>query len=208
MFREYISLLTAENKKYLILGNMNAFSFSEVFPLLKANKLWTGCNRIRNFRLPDGDMVNLSSVVWFTNLKDTSVDRKMSLTEKYSPERYRFFDNYNAINIDVTKNIPDNYFGDMGVPLSFITKYNSGQFELLGVTGERTAAVKAKPTKEYFGEIEHRIDGNTLKSNKLNRSTVISLKDKPHGRIYYTADNAEGYLICLYARVLIRRKEV
>lgn len=147
LFREYVSQLVEHDKKFLIIGNQNAITYKEIFKLIKENKLWLG-NSLdgRNvwFQVPDSyekyhkiDNGNkwafVASVVWFTNLEHSKRNEEVVLYKKYTPEEYPHYDNYNAINVDKTKDIPLDWSGAMGVPITFLHKYNPEQFEILGM---------------------------------------------------------------------------
>ena len=150
LFREFISQLFEYNKKFLIIGNINAISYKEVFPLLKENKLWLGesiHSGDREFRVPDSYPLNaagyridkngnkyirVKGVRWFTNLDYDKRHEDLILYKKYNPVEYPKFDTYDAINVGKTSDIPCDYFGRMGVPLTFIDKYNPDQFNIIG----------------------------------------------------------------------------
>ena len=131
LFKEYMSLLMKHNKKFLIIGNFNAITFKEIFPLIKENKIWLGyATHNMWFTLPDGTEKNSSSC-WFTNLPHDKRNKQIVLKQKYNPEKYPKYDNYNAIEVSRVKDIPMDYEDIMGVPISFIEKYNPDQFEIL-----------------------------------------------------------------------------
>lgn len=153
LFREYISQLFEHGKDFIILGNQNAPTYKEVFPLIKSNKLWYGASIHSggvDFRIPDDyeaykdnvfikdghHYVNLGCIRWFTNIKHNNIFVPLQLTCKYSAEQYPHYDNYDAIEVSATKNIPCDYYGEMGVPITFLDKYNPNQFEIIGVSGE------------------------------------------------------------------------
>ena len=144
LFREYVAQLIAYNKKFLIVGHQNAITYKEVFPLIKENKLWLGygfkggaAHFYSHYKdiATAGDhregMIRVSGVNWFTNI-DTSKRHGMLVSYKhYSPEEYPKYDNYDAINVDKTSDIPCDYDGVMGVPITFLDKYNPEQFEIV-----------------------------------------------------------------------------
>ena len=151
LFREYVAQLIEYEKKFLIIGNVNAVSYKEIFKLIKENKLWLGASihsGDREFGVPDDYPLNaagfrvdnsgkkfirVKGVRWFTNLDYNERHEDLILPKNYSPEKYPKYDNYDAINVDVTKDIPCDYSGAMGVPITFIDKYNPEQFEILGI---------------------------------------------------------------------------
>ncbi len=149
LFREYVAQLIEYDKKFLIIGSQNAITYKEIFPLIKENKLWLGChNGDMAFRVPDyyesretrfwvdesgQKWRSLGNACWFTNLDYEERHEDLILYKKYSPEDYPKYDNYNAINVDKTKDIPCDYEGAMGVPITFLDKYNPEQFEIIGI---------------------------------------------------------------------------
>ena len=150
LFREYVAQLIEYKKKFLIIGNINAISYKEIFKLIKENKIWLGHSihsGDREFRVPKNYPLNaagcridtqgnkyirVKGVRWFTNLDYKERYEDLILYKKYNEEEYPKYDNYDAINIDVTKDIPMNYRGAMGVPITFMDKYNPDQFEIMG----------------------------------------------------------------------------
>ena len=151
LFREYVKLLMDHGKKFLIIGNMNCVTYKEIFPLIKNDELWLGTNskggtRKGNtmcFGVPEGaEIKNVSigshgerltqvSAWWFTNLDHAKRHEKLVLWKHYTPEEYPKYDNYDAINVDRTTEIPKDYDGVMGVPISFLDKYCPEQFEIV-----------------------------------------------------------------------------
>ena len=149
LFREYVAQLIEFDKKFLIIGNMNAITYKEIFPLIMNNKIWLGYGfrgMVGFFRSPYEDvavstqhregMIRNSGVHWFTNLDVRKRHEDILLFRRYSdePERYPHYDNYDAIEVSKTADIPKDYFGVMGVPITFLDKYNPAQFEILGCT--------------------------------------------------------------------------
>ena len=144
LFREYVAQLVKYDKKFLIIGNMNALKYKEIFPLIKANKIWIGYNfnKTMEFQLDesyekwneirDGKKYGkVPAIAWFTNLDHKKCHEFLTLTEKYDPAKYPKYDNYDAINVDKTVDIPKDYDGVMGVPITFLDKYNPEQFEIV-----------------------------------------------------------------------------
>jgi len=131
LFRDYVAQLIEYNKKFLIVGNINAITYKELFPLIKINKIWLGYNCLRHFGKPDGSMFETARSYWYTNLDIAKRHEDLILYKTYTPEDYPKYDNYNAINVDKTKEIPMDYKGAMGVPITFLDKYNPEQFEIL-----------------------------------------------------------------------------
>jgi len=146
LFREYVAQLIEYDKKFIIIGHQNSISYKETFKLIKENKIWLGygfkggaahfINKYYEDYATANDrvegMIRVSGVVWFTNLDITKRYEDLILYKQYTPKEYPKYDNYNAINVSKTKDIPMDYDGVMGVPITFIDKYNPNQFELIG----------------------------------------------------------------------------
>ena len=161
LFREYVEVLMDYKKDFLIIGNQNAITYKEIFPLLKGNKMWLG-NKTGDmaFTVPDyyepretrywedengQKWRSLGNICWFTNLDIRKRHEDLILIRKYNPEDYPKYDNYNAINVDKVTEIPYDYEGVMGVPITFIDKYNPEQFIIEGM-----AAGNSKATGFYY----------------------------------------------------------
>lgn len=132
LFREYVATLMQHEKQFLIIGNKNAITYKEFFPLLKDNKVWIGCTNVKEFLQPDGSIKKFGNIGWFTNLNVAKRNEKLILYKKYISEEYSKYDNYDAINVNKVSEIPMDYDGVMGVPITFLDKYNPEQFEILG----------------------------------------------------------------------------
>jgi hypothetical protein len=147
LFIEYILQLIKYSKNFLIIGNFNAMSYKEIFPLVKNNRMWVGVNKRKmKFIDQDGNLIPVNAC-WFTNLKHNRRYENIILHEKYSPEKYPKYDNYNAIEVSRVNEIPKDYDGVMGVPITFLEKYNPEQFEILGnsnCSGEREHLMNGK----------------------------------------------------------------
>ena len=145
LFREYISTLVQYNKKFLVIGNQNAITYKEIFPLIKENKLWTGNNMVKAFRvpqvtnkncevLPNGEIIaKFGSICWFTNLDIKKRHEEIILYKSHNEEEFPKYDNYDAIEVSKVCEIPKDYDGIMGVPITFLDKYNPSQFEIVGL---------------------------------------------------------------------------
>ncbi len=151
LFREYVAQLIEYNKKFLIIGNMNAVTCKEIFPLIKNNLVWYGpsiSSGDREFQVPKDYPLNAATcriddqgrkflrvkgVRWFTNLEHSRRHETLVLYKNYAPEEYPKYDNYDAIEVSKTADIPKDYDGLMGVPISFLDKYNPEQFEIIGL---------------------------------------------------------------------------
>jgi hypothetical protein len=165
LFREYVTQLIEYDKKFIIVGNQNAITYKEIFELLKENKIWLGVDNggTKWFQVPDHynittksriktennkQFFSMGSVVWFTNIENRKRTENLTLWKTYNPIDYPNYDNYDAINVDKVSEIPMDYNGVMGVPITFIDKYNPAQFELLGImnTGEENKGIRHEGT--------------------------------------------------------------
>ena len=156
LFREYIAQLVEYNKKFIIIGNQNAITYNEVFPLIKENKLWLGLHLCKEFKQPNGEMKKFGNICWVTNLDHDRRNQPIDLYMKYSNDYYPKYDNYNAININKTCEIPMDYDGVMGVPITFLDKYCPEQFEIIGVTASFD---KTQEVEKLRTSIKHRHNG-------------------------------------------------
>ena len=132
LFRSFVDTILKANKQFLIIGNQNAFTYKEIFKLIKENKIWTGYNMVKEFNQPDGSIKKFGNVCWFTNMKTTKREEEFVFTSEYNSINYPKYDNYDAIEVSRLVNIPDNYYEPMGVPITFLDKYNPHQFEIIG----------------------------------------------------------------------------
>ena len=149
LFREYVAQLVEYEKKFLILGNQNAIIYKEIFKFIKENKMWLGYDNggTKWFQVPtDYDIptesrikiengikyFSMGSIMWFTNMDTTKRHEELTLYKKYSPEEYQKYDNYDAIEVPRFLEIPMDYVGVMGVPITFLDRYNPRQFEIVG----------------------------------------------------------------------------
>ena len=196
-----MSQLVEYDKKFLIIGNVNAITYKEIFPLIREDKIWIGPSirsGDRKFSVPDNYPLNaagcgidtngnryirVKGVRWFTNLDHNKRHEFIDLVCRYSPEEYPHYENYDAIEVNKTADIPCHYPGVMGVPITFLDKYNPEQFEIIGQTqGDSGKELGLRP---YPRELK-----------KLNPS----LRD---GQLYYLEN---GIPQKPFARVLIRNK--
>jgi hypothetical protein len=200
LFREFITQLYEHDKKFIVVGSKNAITYKEIFKLIKENKLWLGNGFSAGnayFKIPpenarnfangvydkDTGLVKFRNVGWFTNLDIAKRHEELILFKKYTPDDFPAYDNYDAIEVSNTKDIPVDYFGAMGVPITFLDKYNPDQFEILGITDrDNNSGLK---TKEYGPD-------DAKNHTDLNRRGAIRI-----GNEYKST----------YARLLIRRKQ-
>ena len=131
LFREYMAQLIEYNKEFLIIGNSNSTLCKEIFPLIKYGKLWLGMTHPTKFLTPDQEEKAVPTS-WYTNLSNNRINDKIPLFKTFNKEDYPKYDNYDAINVNKVADIPVDYFDVMGVPFSFLNKFNPDQFEIIG----------------------------------------------------------------------------
>lgn len=184
LFREYVSTLIQHGKKFLIIGNKNAITYKEFFPLLKENKVWIGYSSPSEFDTPNGMTKKINGLTrWFTNLDIQKRHEKLILWKHFTPEEYPAYLNVdNAINVDSVDNIPFDYYGIIGVPITFLSKYNPDQFEIIGID---------KDLRKPMSKIAHLGEYN-------NSGTALYLPYSGNGFKYKAT----------YRRLFIRRKGV
>ncbi len=162
LFREYVAQLIEYDKKFVIIGNQNAITNKDFFPLIRDNKVWLGYgfkggagHFYSNYKdvATAGDhregMIRVSGVNWFTNMEIDKRHEDLILYKQYSPEEYPKYDNYDAINVNKTSDIPVDYYGAMGVPITFMDKYNPEQFEIVGICAGNSRLNK------FYGDIAY-----------------------------------------------------
>ncbi len=132
LFREYVAQLIEYDKKFLIIGSKNAITYKEIFPLLKDNKMWIGVGNVTTFLKPGGEKQTFGNIGWYTNLEHSKRNEEIVLYKTYASEEYPVYDNYDAIEVSKVSEIPYDYDGVMGVPITFLDKYNPKQFEIVG----------------------------------------------------------------------------
>ena len=184
LFREYVAVLMEHEKKFLIIGNKNAITYKEIFPLLKNDAVWIGYESPSKFDTPQGITKKISGLSrWFTNLDIKKRHEKLILWKNYSPEEYPHYENFDAIEVDKIANIPCDYDGMMGVPKTFMDNYNPEQFEIIGnAHGDAGVALGLIP---YPRELR-----------KLNKG----MRD---GDVYYMKD---GMPVIPFSRIISRKK--
>ena len=217
-FREYVAKLVEYDKKFIIIGNTNALTYKEIFPLIKENKFFTGFtnfNRGMYFVVPDdwekyhhidknqNKIVRVSTSCWYTNLEIRKYKEPITLYKKYTPEEYPKYDNYDAIEVSKVAEIPYDYDGVMGVPITFLDKYNPEQFEILGLSQKVGLGLESKKNYNDYYEIHQSGEKTGSSGKKVNGNPVMSGKPEK-GNYYY---NGKCYAYSLYARIFIKRKE-
>lgn len=201
LFREYVAQLIEYNKQFLILGDQNAITYKETFGYIKDNKLWLGYDNggTKWFQVPmDYDIstetrkkvengvkfFSMGRIMWFTNLDTAKRHENLVLYKKYTPSEFSKYDNYDAIEVSKVVEIPSGYDGVIGVPITFLDKYNPSQFEILGITDR-------DPSNKYRTKMYTREDSPDY--NDLNRRAAIRINNS---------------LNPVYARLLIRIKKI
>lgn len=174
LFREYVTQLIEYEKKFIIIGNLNAITYKEVFGLIKENKIWLGASLDgRNiwFRIPNTyekyhKMENgnkyafVASTIWFTNLDHKKRHEELILHKKFNSDEYPKYDFYDAINVNKTKDIPYDYLGNIGVPITFLNKFNPEQFEI--IDGLNRYSIIDGPTEETRGKYLSQVNGKPI----------------------------------------------
>ncbi|MFZ2360197.1 MAG: adenine-specific methyltransferase EcoRI family protein [Anaerolineae bacterium] len=227
LFRQYVAQLVEHGKRFLILGNQNAISYKEIFPLIKDNKLWLGVDNggkkwfqvkedydiktESRKKIVDGTKYfSMGSIMWFTNLDHGRRHQKLPLMTmaenlKFSKNlrgkaTYDRYDNYDAIEVGTYKEIPSDYDGVMAVPVTFLDKYNPEQFEILGITQSWDGCA----SKIYPKQIQVGTDGKRSEVTKLNDGAAIKVDKAPANETYYIVDG--DLFIKSYCRLLIRHR--
>ena len=204
------------DKKFIILGNKNAITYKEIFSLIKENKIWVGYRSMNSdiwFCVPndysyekivDGKKIKHIMACWYTNIDTKKRHEDLILYKRYSPDEYPKYDNYDAINVDKVSDIPYDYDGVIGVPITFLDKYNPEQFEIiaLGIVGSCTFSCmkrmeildkNGKPTGKYTINAK----GTLYRAFDPIKDKVAAFRDCETGQLYSS----------IYARILIRRRQ-
>ena len=226
LFREYVAQLVEHDKKFLVIGNLNAIINKRIFPLIKDNRLWlgnkpTGTDMLfdvpkafadqllaskklgSGYKIINNVVKGRSQVVWFTNLKHEKRNEEIPLYKRYTTKEYPKYDNYDAIEVGKVDNIPMDYAGVMGVPITFLGKYNPGQFEILGCT-QRGCHDEVVDTRKYDGYWEVRQDGTKTGSSGGKTNENANLLGNDGRKNYFT--NGERVVQSQYGRIFIRNK--
>ncbi len=207
LFREYVSVLIEYKKNFIIIGNVNAITYKEFFPLLKENKVWIGASihsGDRKFYVPDDyplsaagcgidddgrRFIRVKGVRWYTNLDIKQRHEELILVKNYTSDSYIHYENFDAINVDKTSDIPCDFEGVMGVPITFMDKYSPDQFDIIGLgIANLGLSIGVQPYKP-----EHKV----YRKEVQKRGAV-------DGDLYMLDEN--GNPVVPYARVLIRNK--
>jgi len=207
LFRDYVAQLIKYDKKFLIIGNQNAITYKEIFPLFMSNRIWLGYGFKRNCAhfatdyqdtASDADhregMIRVSGIMWFTNLEIPKRNEEMVLYRKYNPEDYPRYDNYDAIEVSKTVDIPEDYDGVMGVPITFMDKYCPEQFEIVGMCeNENLYNLKTRVYNRSECQNAYYVKFGKKGSYDLNASGVLTIN---------------GIQEKVYQRILIRKRRI
>jgi hypothetical protein len=223
LFREFLTWLVESKKTFLIIGNMNAITYKEVFPLIKDNQMWLGSNAggaSMSFILHDNSpaksgqkevdgvkIQQFGNICWYTNvdhgrrhepIRLMTMQDNGKFNKKISESGYKKYDNYDAIEVPKVDAIPSDFNGVMGVPITFLSKYNPEQFEIIG----NTEGFEGTPPTKIYAKKERVVDGNRVKSNTGTMSGVIRREEFGAGTYFDV-----GYPVqAVYKRILIRHK--
>jgi hypothetical protein len=232
LFREFLAWLAEGEKKFVVLGNMNAITYKEVFPLIKSNKIWAGTKPFgggMDMIMPTGAfdsekagiystnelgqfVKNIMGVIWFSNLDHgrrhqplslMTMEENLKFNKAVKDVGYQKYDNYDAIEVPRTDAIPSDFDGVMGVPITFLGKYNPDQFEILGISKAWDLSSGLR-VKTYPKQIQVTSDGKEAEVTKLNDAPALQISGSPSGTFYKV--NGKLYE-ATYQRLLIRHVE-
>ena len=201
LFREFIKVVVENDKDFIVVGNMNAITYREIFPLIMNNDMFIGVNNVNSFEIPNDNGLSaknafvkngvsyakFGNIGWFTSF-NVREDDYLRLTKEYSSLNYPKYYNYDAINVDKTKDIPKGYDGVMGVPISFLDKYNPNQFEIIGLGMSKLGM--SVGVRKYTDEHKH-------------YRKVTQKRGTADGDLYMIINNI---VVVPYARILIKHK--
>ena len=220
LFRDYVAQLIEYGKKFLIIGNQNAITYKEIFSLIKENLMWLGFHfgdmaftvpeyyeeRETRFWIDENGQKwrSLGNICWYTNLDHKKRHEELELYKKYTQKEYPNYKNYDAINVDKTADIPEDYLGVMGVPITFLDKHNPDQFEIvaLGIVGSCDFTTNRRmeildKNGNGTGKYTMNAKGTLYRAFNSEKDKKPAFKDEKTGELYSS----------IYARVLIRRKQ-
>ena len=214
LFREYVAQIVEHGKGFLIVGPANALTYKEIFPIIQRNGMWIGRTAPKKFIIPADTerkgasvdergrrVASFGNIYWYTNLDHPKRHCPLDLFRRYTPERYPEYDNYAAINVDKVADIPEDYMGPMGVPISFLDKWCPEQFEILDANDCRKPAERERERERSSASVE---PANRRQTQvRSNAHQTYKAPRKPHGLIK-DKDSAIGGR-AKYARMLIRR---
>ena len=227
LFREFVAMLIGHDKKFIIIGNINALTYKEFFPLIMENKVWIGPSihsGDRAFFVPEDyplsasgcgvdengrKFIRVKGVRWFTNLDVKQRHEEMILVKKYTPEEYPKYANYDAIEVSRTADIPCDYAGEMGVPITFLDKYNPDQFEIIGSSrwlGKSMANIAPKGSY-VSGGVRFYLPISSDDLQLVNNELVMQLPPADANTVVSTTESLSGERFRrMYDRIVIRRR--
>lgn len=204
LFREYVAQLMEYEKKFIIIGNQNAITNKDFFPLIRDNKVWLGYgfkggaghffSNYEDFATA-GDhregMIRVSGVNWFTNLEIPKRNEELILYKQYTSDDYPKYDNYEAINVDKSADIPSDYYGAMGVPITFMDKYNPNQFEIIGICAGNSRLNKFYGDVKYTQHAEDRGGCAVLHGKRVYSRLLIRRRQPAEQPKQYTENESD-----------------
>jgi hypothetical protein len=228
LFREYVAQLIEYKKQFLIIGNLNAMKYGEIYPYFQSNSIWFGATMFsggaaffigspdlydpkkmsnpKNAYIKDGKLYwRVNGVRWFTNLDHNKRHEELVLYATYNPDEYLNYDNYDAIEVSKVVNIPMDYKGVMGVPISFMDKYNPDQFEIIGLSMKAGFGLESNKVYDSYKEIKQ--DGTFTGSSGKKTNGNPMLTGKPKKGNYYI-DEQGNCAYSLYDRLFIVNKKL
>lgn len=220
LYREYVSQLISEDKDFIIIGNYNSVNYKEIFPLLNDGKMWIGQSSgtmefiipndapVRSAQRIDEDGVRyqkFGNISWFTNMEVQRRSEDIVLYKEYNKEDYPKYDNYDAINVNRVNEIPKDYYGVMGVPITFLNRHNPEQFNILGLSQKHGYGLTSKVDYQDFVEIRPNGEETGSSGRKTNGNPVM--EGKPKRGNYYLNKDTGKIVHSLYGRIFIQRKD-
>ena len=179
LFREYVAQLMEHGKQFLIIGSNNAITYKETFKFIKENRLWLGTTAPKNFGQPDGSIKTFGNIGWFTNLSHKKRNDELILFRPYAGNegQYPKYDNFDAIEVSKVKDLPCDYDGCMGVPITFLDKYKPSQFEIIGLANDKRIIDSAfvQGAETYLDEQHKKFVGMVLAENGKLRATYARI---------------------------------
>lgn len=207
LFRNFIEVMENNNKKYLIIGSQNAIGYRDVFRLIENKKLRLGYTYPKEFITHEGSIKKFGNICWFTNLpvKKSGLIKSNNKQYKGNEDFYQKYDNYNAIDVSKLKDIPNDYNGVMGVPITFLMNFNEEEYRIVGIN-DGNYDHEIKPTKKYIKPIQVNQDGTETNGSKMNTRSMLEIKNlSKHDKAYYKAENSNKKFRSIYSRILIKK---
>lgn len=204
LFREYVATLIEHNKSFLIIGNLHAITYKDFFPFLQNNLVWTGNNNVKEFVQPDGSIKKFGNIGWYTNLDIKKRHEKLILWKTYDSVSYPKYDNYDAIEVAKVADIPVDYDGVMGVPISFIDKYCPEQFDIIGIPTASSNEGSLNLGIDYSKHIGYKQDG-TKTGRTGSTFGACPVFERNDGKSIYYTDGVQTVQAGSCERLFIRR---